>query len=59
MALGVVMLLDVVAILGDGVLATLGHGAITLGAGASTVGWAVCCLPMIAVSSWMAQMCLI
>jgi hypothetical protein len=38
MASGVVMLLDVVAALGDGVGATLGHGATTLGVGASTVG---------------------
>jgi hypothetical protein len=38
MALGVMMLLDVVASLGGGVVATLGHGATTLGVGASTVG---------------------
>ncbi len=38
MALGVVMLLDVVATLGGGVAATFGHGATTLGVSASTVG---------------------
>jgi hypothetical protein len=59
MALGVVMLLDVVATLSGGVVATLGHGATTLVAGASTVGEVVHCLAMIAVSSWMAWMCLI
>jgi hypothetical protein len=59
MALGVVMLLDVVATLGGGVVVTLGHGATTLIVGASTVGGVVCCPAMIAVSSWMAQMCLI
>jgi hypothetical protein len=32
------MLLDVVATLGGGVVATLGHGATTPGVGASTVG---------------------
>jgi hypothetical protein len=59
MASGVVMLLDVVATLGGGVVATLRHGATNLGAGASTVGGIVCCLVMIVVSCWMAQMCLI
>jgi hypothetical protein len=59
MALGVMMLLDVVAALGGGVVATLGHGATTLGVGASTVGGFVRCPVMIAVSSWMARMCLI
>ncbi len=59
MALGVVMLFHVVAILGGGVVTTLGHGATTLGDGASTVGGVVCCPAMIAVSSWMAWMCLI
>jgi hypothetical protein len=57
MALGVVMLLDVVAALGGGVVATLGHGATTLGVGASTVGGFVHCPVIIAVSSWMAHMC--
>jgi hypothetical protein len=41
MALGVVMLLDVVVALGGGVGAPLGHGAATLGVGASTVGVSV------------------
>jgi hypothetical protein len=59
MALGAVMLLDVVAALGGGVVATLGHGATTLGVGTSTVGGFVHCPAMIAVSSWMARMCLI
>jgi hypothetical protein len=59
MALGVVILLDVVDALGGGVVATLGHGATTLGVGASTVRGFVCCPAMIAVSSWMARMCLI
>jgi hypothetical protein len=59
MASGVVMLLDMVATLGGGVVATLGHGATTLRVGASTVGGFVCCPAMIAVSSWMAHMCLI
>jgi hypothetical protein len=53
------MLLDVVATLGGGVVATLRHDATTLGVGASTVGGFVCCPDMIAVSSWMACMCLI
>ncbi len=39
---GVVMLLDVVATLKGGVVATLGHGATTLGVGASIVGMSVC-----------------
>jgi hypothetical protein len=38
MALGVMMLLDVVAALGGGVVANLGHGATTLRVGASIVG---------------------
>ncbi len=59
MASGVVMLLDVVAALGGGVVATLRHGATTLGVGASTVGGFVHCPAMIVVSSWMAPMCLI
>jgi hypothetical protein len=59
MALGVMMLFDVVATLGVRVVATLGHGATTLGVGASTVGGVVCIPAMITVSSWMAQMCLI
>jgi hypothetical protein len=59
MASGVVMLLDVVAALGGGVVATLEHGATTLRIGASTVGGSDCCPAMIAVSSQMACMCLI
>jgi hypothetical protein len=59
MALGAVMLLDVVAALGGGVVATLGHGATTLGVGASTVGGFIRCPAMVAVSAWMARMCLI
>jgi hypothetical protein len=59
MALGVVMLLDVVATLGGGVVATLGHGATTLRDGASTVGGSVHCTAMIGVSYRMAHMCLI
>jgi hypothetical protein len=59
MALGITMLLDLVVDLGGGVVATLGHGATTLIVGASTVGGFVCCPAMIAVSSWMARMCLI
>ncbi len=59
MALGVVMLLDVVATLGGGVVTTLAHGATTLVVGASTVGGVVRCPAMIVVSSWMAWMCLI
>jgi hypothetical protein len=59
MALGVVMLLDVVATLGGGVVTTLGHGTTTLADGASTVGGVARCLVMIAVSSLMALMCLI
>ena len=42
MASGVVMLLDVVAALGGGVVATLQHGVTTLGVVASTVGVSVC-----------------
>ncbi len=53
------MLLDVVATLGGGVVATLGLGAATLIVGASTVSGVVHCPAMIAVSSWMAWMCLI
>ncbi len=41
MALGVMMLLDVVAALGGGVVAILRHSATTLGVGASTVGASV------------------
>ncbi len=52
------MLFDVVATLGGGVVTILGHGATTLGVGASTVGGVVRCPAMIAVISWMAQMCL-
>jgi hypothetical protein len=59
MALGVVMLFDVVALLGGGLVTTLGHGATTLGVGASTVCGSVHCPAMIPVSSWMAHMCLI
>jgi hypothetical protein len=59
MALGVVILLDVVTPLGDGVVATLGHGVTTLGVSVSTVGGSVRCPTMIAVSSRMARMCLI
>jgi hypothetical protein len=59
MALGVVMLFDVVATLGGGVVVTLGIGATTLVVGASTVGGVAPCPAMIAVSSWMAWMCLI
>jgi hypothetical protein len=59
MASGVVSFLDAVATLGGGVVVTLRHGATTLGVGASTVGGVVCCPAMIAVSSLMAQMCLI
>jgi hypothetical protein len=59
MALSVVILFDVVATLSGGVVTTLGHGATTLGVGASTVGGVVHCPAMIAVSFWMAQMCLI
>jgi hypothetical protein len=60
MASDVMMLLDVVATLGGGVVATLRHGATTLGLGASsTVGGVVRCPAMIAVSSWMAWMCFI
>jgi hypothetical protein len=55
MALGIVMLLDVVTTLGGGIVASLGHGATTLGVGASTVGGVVRWPAMIAVSSWTAQ----
>ena len=53
------MLFDVVATLSDRLVITFGHGATTLGFGASTVGGVVCCPAMIVVSSWMAWMCLI
>ena len=53
------MLLDAVAALGNGVVATLRHGATPLGVGASTVGGVVHCSAMIAVSSWMARICFI
>ena len=59
MAADVVMLLDLVATYGGGLVATLGHGATTLGVGASTVGGFVCRGAMVAVSFWMAHMCLI
>ncbi len=59
MASGLVMLLDVVAGLGGGVVATLRHGATTLGVGASTVGVSVCLLAMIAGSFRMACTCMI
>jgi hypothetical protein len=59
MASGVMMVLDVVVAFSGGVVAPLGHGATTLGVGASNVGRYVCCPAMIAVSSWMARMCLI
>jgi hypothetical protein len=59
MALGVMMLFSEVASLNGGVVATLGLGATTLVVGTSTVGWVACCPAMIAVSSWMAWMCLI
>jgi hypothetical protein len=59
MALGVVMLFNVVGTLGGGVVATLGLGATTLLASESIVGGVACCLAMIAVSSLMALMCLI
>jgi hypothetical protein len=42
MTLGVVMLLDVVAALGGGVVAILRHGATTLGVVVFTVGVSVC-----------------
>ncbi len=57
--IGIMTLFDVVATLGCGVVATLGHEAITLGVGASTVGGVVHCSAMIAVSSWMARICFI
>ncbi len=59
MALGLVMMLDVVAGLGGGVVATLRHGATTLGVSASTVGVSVCLPAMIVVSFRMACTCLI
>jgi hypothetical protein len=59
MALGIVMLFDVVATLGGGVVATLRLGETTLIVGASTVGIVARCPAMIAVSSCMAWMCLI
>jgi hypothetical protein len=59
MASSVVILLDAVAALNGGVVANLGHGATILGVGASAVGGTVRCPAMIAVTSWMARMCLI
>ncbi len=59
MASGLVMLLDVVAGLGDGVVTTLRQGATILGVGASTVGVSVHLPAMIAVSFRMACTCLI
>jgi hypothetical protein len=61
MALGVVMLFDVVATLSGGVVSSLGLGAATLVVGASTVGvgGVAHCLAMIVVSSCMAWICLI
>jgi hypothetical protein len=59
MALAVVMLLDVIATLGGGVVATLGHGVTTLRVGAFTVGGSVRFPAMIGVSSPIARMCLI
>ncbi len=59
MALGLMMLLDVVAGLGGGAVAILRHCATALGVGASTVGVSVCLLAMITVSFWMACKCLI
>ncbi len=59
MASGVMMLLDVVAAIGAGVVASLGHDATPLAVGASTVGGSVRCPAMIAVSSRMPCMCLI
>jgi hypothetical protein len=56
MALGLVMFFDVVAGLGGGVVATLRHGATTIGVGASTVGVSVCLPAMITVSFRMACM---
>ncbi len=57
MALSVVLLFNVAATLGGGVVTTLGHGSTTLVVGASIGGGVLCCSAMIAVSSWMAQMC--
>jgi hypothetical protein len=59
MSLGVMILFDIVANLGGGVVATHGLGATTLVASESTVGGVAHCPAMIAVSSWMAWMCLI
>jgi hypothetical protein len=59
MALGVMMLLDVVATLDGGVVTILEYGATTLADGASTVGGVAHCPAMIVVRSWMAWMCLI
>ncbi len=53
------ILLDTVAALGGGVVATLVHCATTLVVGASNGGGFVCCPAMIAVSSWVACMCLV
>ena len=59
MALGVVILFYVIATLGVGVVPNLRPGATTLVASDSTVGGVTHCPAMIAVSSWMAWMCLI
>jgi hypothetical protein len=59
MALGDVMLFDVVAAFGGRVVTTLGRGATTLGVDTSTVGGVLFFPVMIAVSSWMARMCMI
>ncbi len=59
MALGLVMLLDVVAGLVGGLVATLRHGATTLRVGAFTVGVSVCLPAMIGVSFRMSCTCLI
>jgi hypothetical protein len=50
MALGVMMLFDIIATIGGGVVTTLGHGATTLTVGASTVGGVDRSPAMIAVS---------
>jgi hypothetical protein len=54
-----VILFYVVATFGVGVVTTLRPGATTLIASDSTVGGVTCCPAMIAVSSWMAWVCLI
>ena len=58
MALGVMLLFNVAATVSGGVVTTLGHGSTTLVVGASIGGGVLCCLAMIAVISWMAQMCM-